>query len=211
MKTIQLKQHGLGRYTDVSPFPLGDLEIELQGVPVFNGEYRFIAFCNGSKVSENTVTTSKNVVIISRDKLNAGRFSCYLSHYLKGMEVKRFPIEDLLISDVNSDIYAQPEIAVLEQNIRLLRQEVEREKQIRTQAVEQVKTSCQEILDRYNVAQELLFKTQRTLSVCLIKFAYKDYLENVYLESGTFDDFLKEFGFNFIEFSPEEIKFIKGE
>jgi len=61
------------------------------------------------------------------------------------------------------------------------------------------------------VAQELLFKTQRTLSVCLITFAYKDYVENVYLESGTFDDFLKEFGFNFIEFSPEEIKFIKGE
>ncbi len=77
MKTIQLKQHGVGRYGDVSPFPLGDLQIELQGIPVFNGEYRFIAFCNGSKVSENTVTASRNIVIIPRDKLFSGRFSCY--------------------------------------------------------------------------------------------------------------------------------------
>lgn len=147
MKTIQLKQHGLGRYSDVSPFPLGDLQIELQGIPVFNGEYRFIAFCNGSKVSESTVTTSRNVVIIPRDKLTAGRFSCYLAHYSKGMEVKRFPVEELLITDINSKLYTDLEIAAIERNNRIFRQELEREKETCARTVEQVQKSCKEMLD----------------------------------------------------------------
>lgn len=41
MKTIILKQNGMGRYGDVSPFPMGDLEIELQGIPTYSGEFRF--------------------------------------------------------------------------------------------------------------------------------------------------------------------------
>ena len=42
MKTIQLKQYGMGRYGDVSPFPMGDLEIELQGLPSYEGKFREI-------------------------------------------------------------------------------------------------------------------------------------------------------------------------
>ena len=52
MKTIILKQNGMGRYGDVSPFPMGDLEIELQGIPTYSGEFRFLAYCNNVKCSE---------------------------------------------------------------------------------------------------------------------------------------------------------------
>ncbi len=139
-----------------------------------------------------------------------GVFLAIIAHYSNGIEVKRFPVEELLITDINSDIYAEPEIATMERDIRLLKQELESEKEVRKKAVEQAEINYQEMLDRYNVAQELLFATQRRLTLCLIKFAYKDYVENVYLENGTFDDFLNEFGF-LNDFTEEEIKFIKGE
>ena len=66
MKTIILKQNGMGRYVDVSPFPMGDLELELQGIPTYSGEFRFLAYCNNVKCSENTVTATNNRVSIPR-------------------------------------------------------------------------------------------------------------------------------------------------
>lgn len=66
MKTIQLKQYGMGRYGDVSPFPMGDLEIELQGLPSYEGEFRFVAQCNGVKCAECRVTPMQNRMNIPR-------------------------------------------------------------------------------------------------------------------------------------------------
>ena len=138
MKTIQLKMNGMGRYGDVSPFPMGDLEIELIGIPSYSGEFRFVAQCNGIKCAESTVSAAQNRVKIPRDKLTAGRFSCFVSHYSKGTEVKRFPVEDLLITELNASVNADPEIAdmsrriaVLERQAQSLQQDLNAEKQAR--------------------------------------------------------------------------------
>lgn len=121
MKTIQLKMNGMGRYGDVSPFPMGDLEIELVGIPSYSGEFRFVAQCNGVKCAESTVSAVQNRVNIPRDKLTAGRFSCFVSHYSKGTEVKRFPVEDLLITELNASVSADPEIAQMRREIETLK------------------------------------------------------------------------------------------
>ena len=196
MKTIQLKQYGIGRYDDVSPFPLGDLEIEIVGIPTYSGEFRFVALCNGRKCADNTVSTTQNRVIIPRDKLTAGRFSCSVSHYSKGTEVKRFPIEDLLISELNTDIYADPEIAKMARMILDLEKQAEAERKARLQA------DCE--------AKEAIEYAQ-AIALGIVKFAFEDYRENVYLHGGTFDEFIESYGIDLSKIPEEKIKEIKGE
>lgn len=111
MKTIRLKENGIGRYSDVSPFPLGDLEIELQGIPNYSGEFRFVGAINGAQCIVASVTTAQNRVNVPIDKLTAGKFSCRVIQYIDGKEVRIFKAEDLLITDVNGDFSAYAEIA----------------------------------------------------------------------------------------------------
>lgn len=203
MKTIQLKEHGMGRYGDVSPFPIGDLEIELQNIPTYGGEFRFTAKNNGKICAQTAVTASQNRVTIPRDKLAAGRLSCFVSHYLKGEEVKRFSVEDLLIKDLNGDAYAFPEIAEMEQKISTLEK----------QAVIMSKTLKEEKEAREQAETEINSAIEYALSIALglVRFAFEDYRENVYLHGGSFEDFLQEFGIDLTKIPEEKIKEIKGE
>ena len=196
MKTIQLKQYGMGRYGDVSPFPMGDLEIELQGLPSYEGEFRFVSQCNGVKCAECRVTPMQNRVNIPRDKLTAGRFSCFVSHYSKGKEVKRYLVEDLIITDLVSGPQAYPEIAEMERRIGALGTSLSSERTARAQAE---KLTAEDIAYAVEVACGLL------------KFAYEDYRENVYLHGGTFEDFSKAYGLDLSKLPEEKIKEIKGE
>ena len=120
MKTIRLKENGIGRYTDVSPFPLGDLEIELQGIPNYSGEFRFVGAINGAQCIVASVTTARNRVNVPIDKLTAGKFSCRVIQYIDGKEVRIFKTEDLLITDVNGDFSAVPEIVEMQGKIKAL-------------------------------------------------------------------------------------------
>lgn len=203
MKTIQLKANGMGRYGDVSPFPMGDLEIELVGIPSYSGEFRFVAQCNGAKCTESTVSAAQNRVKIPRDKLTAGRFSCFVSHYSKGTEVKRFPVEDLLITELNASVNADPEIADMSRRIAVL----ERQAQSLQQDLNAEKQAREEMLN----ASADAFIYYKQLIFGLLKFAYKDYRENVYLNGGSFEDFLQEFGIDLSKSFQKEINEIKGE
>lgn len=120
MKTIQLKSKGIGQYLDGLPFPVGDLSLEILGIPAYSGEFRFIAECNGEQVASATVTAESNIVQISADKLTAGRFSCAVYHYVGGETVKKFPVEDLIITDLSGELAADPEIAQMTRRISAL-------------------------------------------------------------------------------------------
>lgn len=196
MKTIQLKVNGMGRYGDVSPFPMGDLEIELVGIPSYSGEFRFVAQCNGAKCAESTVSATQNRVKIPRDKLTAGRFSCFVSHYSKGTEVKRFPVEDLLITELNASVSADPEITEMSRRIAALERQAEEERKARVQTDTEAKETIEYALD---------------IALALVKFAFEDYRENVYLHGGSFEEFLQTYGIDLSKISAEKIKKIKGE
>lgn len=196
MKTIQLKMNGMGRYGDVSPFPMGDLEIELVGIPSYSGEFRFVALCNGAKCTESTVSAAQNRVKIPRDKLTSGRFSCFVSHYSKGTEVKRFPVEDLLITELNASVSADPEIADMSRRIAALERQAEEERKARVQTDMEAKETIEYALD---------------IALALVKFAFEDYRENVYLHGGSFEEFLQTYGIDLSKISAEKIKKIKGE
>lgn len=196
MKTIQLKSNGMGRYGDVSPFPIGELELELIGIPSYSGEFRFIAYCNGAKCAESTVSAAQNRIMIHRDKLTAGRFTCFVSHYSKGTEVKRFPVEDLLIFNLNESVYADPEIAQMVRRIAALEQQVGQEQTARIIAEKEAKEAIE---------------YARDLSLALVKFAFEDYRENVYLHGGSFETFLQTYNIDLSKISEEKIKEIKGD
>lgn len=203
MKTIQLKANGMGRYSDVSPFPVGDMEIELIGIPSYSGEFRFVALCNGAKCTESTVSAAQNRVKIPRDKLTAGRFSCFVSHYSKGMEVKRFPVEDLLITELNASVSADPEIAQLSRRISALEQ----------QGQSILKELIAEKNARQTAEKEAREATEyaQAIALGLVRFAFEDYRENVYLHGGSFEEFLQAYGIDLSKLPEEKIKEIKGE
>ena len=113
MRTITMKEYGLCRYDDASTFALGDLELSMNNIPSKSGEFRFCGFCNGKQVVKATVTAEKNTVTIPAGKLEAGKFAAYVMHLVGGQEVKRYPIEALLIAEVNGTLTADPEIAAL--------------------------------------------------------------------------------------------------
>ena len=194
MHILTIKEKGLGRYSDVSPFPLGDLEIDIQGIPNYNGEFRFFGACNGVQCAFETVTAAQSRVTIPRDKLSAGRFSCRVVHYIGGKEVRIFKAEDLLITDVATDFSAVPEIVALEEKIGELSTSLDKEKTARADAEAKAK-------DAKEYADNIL--------IGLVRFAYADYRQNVYLDgTPNFDGFLQAFKINFSE--EDKIK-VKGE
>lgn len=117
MKTIQLKSRGIGQYGDGLPFPVGELELQILGIPAYDGEFRFVAECNGEKVCSQAVTTESNTVHIAQEQLSAGRFSCAVWHYIGGEAVKKYPVEDLIITDLSGSLEADPDLAQLTRRV----------------------------------------------------------------------------------------------
>lgn len=194
MKTIRFKENGIGRYNDVSPFPLGALDLELKGIPDTTGEYRFVGAMNGKQCVLECVTAAQNRVNIPRDKLTAGKFSCRVIQYMDGKEVRIFKAEDLLITDVNGNFSAVPEIVEIREEIKALQTALEQETAARKEAEAQAQTAKE-------YADGILFG--------LVRFAYKDFKQNVYLDgTSNFDGFLQAFG---IALSEEDKAKIKGD
>ena len=117
MKTIQLKSRGIGQYGNGLPFPIGELELQILGIPAYDGEFRFVAECNGAKVCSQAVTPESNTVHIAQEQLSAGRFSCAVWHYIGGEAVKKYPVEDLIITDLSGGLEADPELAQLTRRV----------------------------------------------------------------------------------------------
>ena len=134
MRTITMKEYGLCRFEHATTFPLGDLELSMNNIPSKSGEFRFCGFCNGKQVVKATVTAERNTVTIPAGKLEAGKFAAYVMHLVGGQEIKRYPIEALLIAEVNGTLTADPEIAALTAEIAALKKEASATKEWRTQA-----------------------------------------------------------------------------
>ncbi len=110
--------------------------------------------------------------------LTAGELQTEVQHCLKGELIKTYKIEPLILKEVNGSLSGTPELVDLQAQITALN----------------------------NTVADLESKLSKKLNA-LIRFAYKDYQNNVYLSGGSFGDFIKEFGF---ELTDEEIKSIKG-
>lgn len=133
-------------------------------------------------VAENNGKTFKKslsrIEPVILEELTAGDLQTEVQHYLKGELIKIYKVEPLILKEVNGSLSGTPEIVDLQAQIIALSKTV----------------------------ADLGEKLSKRL-YALMRFAYKDYKDNVYLSGGSIEDFIKEFGF---ELSEEEIKLIKG-
>lgn len=181
MRTIELKTNGTGRYGDVSPCMVTDNCLELKvELPNVNGEFYMIAENNGKAYKKLLPRDGA----LTLDGLVAGELNAEVKHYLKGVLIKVYKIEPLLLKEADGTLSATPEIAVLKAEISALKKSFAEYRQD---------------------TERRISRTERNVAA-LVRFAFKDYNDNVYLGGGTEEDFIKEFGF-----TEEQIVNLKGE
>ncbi len=190
MRTIVLKSSGIGRYEDVSPFMITDNKLQIKvELPNYNGEFYFVAESNGA-VRKLLLPRNGEITLTG---LAAGELNAEVKHYFKGMLIKSYKVEPLLLKEADGTLAAMTEIEALNRRICA----VERDFAEFKQAAE---IKGKEQAERLKNAEENL--------LALVRFAFKDNTDNPYLSGGTLDKFIKEYGFNLPE---EQIKLIKGE
>ena len=89
-------------------------------MPTYSGQFRFVWNCNGGKDTAATVSAANPRVFIPSAQLSAGVFRAELQHYVGGTLVKRFPVEPLLIRDVDGQAEAEPFFAQTEERLAQL-------------------------------------------------------------------------------------------
>lgn len=193
MKVIKLNISGFGRYDDVSPFIVTDNVLELQiELPQVNGEFYIVTDLNGKREKLRLPQDG----VITLHNLTAGEMQAEVKHYLKGVLIKKYRIEPLMLIEVDGDLTGAPEIAALNARISALEKELAET----NESVFRLKDRLTEAEARISVQSDLLEK-QETKINALIRFAYTAYNASVYLNGGDKATFAEEFGLN-----PEDIK-----
>lgn len=127
MKTVTIKHGCLGRYDDVSPFLVEDGTLALHFVlPRVSGEFYLAVhhhFENGQSTETIRIPASGDVGLSG---LQAGELHAEVKHYLHGELIETFPVESLLIKDVDGAVHVFHEIRLLDEKIEA--QSLEREK-----------------------------------------------------------------------------------
>lgn len=181
MKTIKLIYNGLGRYDDASAFVMANNSIEIKTeLPNVNGEFFFIAE-NGGRTFKKFLQRDKTITL---DNLTAGELTAEVKHYVKGMLVKVYKIEPLILCEVDGNLTGTPEIAVLSKSIGKLEQTI---------------AEIKENAEKREKELESVIENLKTNLYALIRFAYSDFNLNTFLDGGTYEDFVGRFGFELTE------------
>lgn len=201
MRAINLSQ-GLSMYDDRTTFPLGDLEICVNNLPRTTGDFRLIAFMNKAKIGEYTLARDHAYIYILRKDLTAGVFTCYVSHYINGEEIRRYEIEPLVISALNDDLSATPEIAAVNAKLETLNEQAGK-------LAERLTEQITQLTEAKTIITGILQKQAKTNAAVLaiLKWAYGVENEVPYFEDGSVEQFADKLG---VELSADEIKIIGG-
>lgn len=119
-----------------------------------------------------------------------------VKHYLKGVLIKKYRIEPLMLIEVDGDLTGAPEIAALNARISALEKELAET----NESVFRLNDGLAEAKESISAQQLLSEESDRKINA-LINFAYTAYNASVYLNGGDKAAFAEEFGLN-----PEDIK-----
>ena len=131
------------------------------------------------------------------DGLTAGELLSEVKHYLKGVLIKNYKIEPLILREVDGSLSATPEFIELQAVISALKAELA----ALAQTIAQEKQAAEkrtEVLNEWSAYVNIKLDA-------LMNFAYDDYSKNVYLSGGDVGQFCKEYGFE-----TKEEKIITG-
>lgn len=202
MREIKLT-HGLCTYDVRTPFPVGDLELYISGLPdSINAEFRLVAFNNDSKIGEYTLNRNNPYISIPREKLSAGVFSCRVLHYQGDTIVHRYTVENLIITDIDDTLSATPEIVELNGKITALT--------AKSDELEERITEQNKALETANAKAESLTEELANINAFalrLLKWAYGVECSVPFLDGGSVTDFIGKLN---ITLSDEEKAFVGG-
>lgn len=202
MREIKLT-HGLCTYDVRTPFPVGDLELYISGLPdSINAEFRLVAFNNDSKIGEYTLNRNNPYISIPREKLSAGVFSCRVLHYQGDTIVHRYTVENLIITDIDDTLSATPEIVELNGKITAL--------MAKADELEERITEQNKALETANAKAESLTEELANINAFalrLLKWAYGVECSVPFLDGGSVTDFIGKLN---ITLSDEEKAFVGG-
>lgn len=116
MRTLTLKRGGLTSWDDGSPFVLpGDLEVTLAGDVKENGEYVTVVSGNGGKY-----TYKGTNITIPSEILVPGTLELTVTWLYKGVEMMRYRVDELLITEADGQLSATPEMTAVNTEITAL-------------------------------------------------------------------------------------------
>lgn len=194
MKTVTIKQGCLGRYDDVSPFLVESGTLALHFVlPRVSGEFYLAVLCSydGGKNQQTIKIPAAGDIELSG--LQAGELHAEVKHYLRGELIETFPVEPLIIKNVEESVRAFPEIEALQEQINKMQRSSE----------ERERKDAEEVKE--------LRKTLHELQAAFLAYAWAEYQSDIQLngKSLPFAQFIIALGYNPEQFSEEEIKKIK--
>lgn len=122
-KTITLKNHGEGRYDDVSPFIIAeDLTIALNGLSATSGDYYAVLACNGKSAQKRI---ESNRITIEKSFLSIGALYMNVVYYLCGKKLGEWTVEPLCLQQATpTDFSASPTVAALEAETENLKKSI---------------------------------------------------------------------------------------
>ena len=195
MKTIIIKQGCLGRYDDVSPFlgESGTLALHFV-LPRVSGEFYFVVWHSYDGGQNQRTIKIPETGDIELSGLHAGEIDGKVEHYFRGELIDTFPIEPLIIKNVEGSVRAFPEIKALEARAEAVQKTIE----------ERDEKAGKTIEDVYNAIQKL--------RVAFVAYAWAEYQSDIQLngKSLSFEKFVIALGYDPEQFSEEEIKKIKA-
>lgn len=114
MKTISII-NDCGYYNDRTPFLLtdGTVELSVELLPVC-GEFYLVGKNNSIPTDKIKIVAGQQIVI---KELKAGVFTSAIKHYLRGELIEIYPVETLVLKDVDGKVYGVPEIKELNERL----------------------------------------------------------------------------------------------
>lgn len=205
MRTIELKRGSVATYDDGSPFLVeaGTLDL-LFRLPDPNGQYFVVDGTNKTLIpSDGRVSLSVNV----------GELRLAVKRYIGGRMVEGYAVEPLEVTSADGTVPAFPELSVLQRRTAQLEKALKEERTAREngqkESADGLKKTNKEVASVKKDAADAV----RKLAVAFLRYAYTDYLRNVYINTRSLalDQFLEAFGFSKEDFTAEELAKIKEE
>ena len=200
-RVINLKNYGVGRYDDVSPFMITeDLELSFVGMNAVNGEYIAVVDCNGETLQEKTEGSLK----IPKDFLSEGQLNVTILYYLRGNKLSEWKVEPLLLQNALLGLSAEPDIEIIKKKLYSAEEKFEN---FSKRIDESLKSSDKNIKSNTEILKRLT-ETLKANKKATLKYLYRHYTQD--LRDSDLDLPLEKFshtlGFDISDLSKEELK-----
>lgn len=159
-----------------------------------NGEFYFLAEINGNVIKKLLPDDGR----LELGGLTAGELLAEVRHYMKGELIKTYKVEPLIIKEVEGKLSAEPEIIAVCREMDGIKEIFDTDRVRAAEREESLKTAIKELEEQVKLLQ--------TNVTALLRFAFDDYMNNVYLGGESVEEFIEQYGFELTGEQKEKLK-----